>query len=149
MKWALFCHKKFLCYKSIFTFSWYSQHLDNNTKDDVPNGRTAVNIPGDTASPKAMKSPTSLQSDKRNMLRVEQTSHSPQHREQNSSKVGNHHNNNLNRTNSACLNNLILPLLSDVRLKDNFTKDQWIYIYFLILDYEHASHYSQQSQQQW
>jgi serine/threonine-protein kinase 24/25/MST4 len=84
----------------------------------VANGRTAVIIPGDLPSPKALKSPTSFQNDKRNMLRVEHTSNSPQHKEQNSAKVGNHHNNNLNRTNSACLNNLVLPLLSEVSLKD-------------------------------
>lgn len=99
-----------------------TQHLDNKVREEVTNGRTSVNIPSDAmASPKALKSPTTtLSSDRRNFVRVEQASLSPQHRadrEQNSAKAGNRHNNNLNRTNSACLNNLILPLLSDVRIE--------------------------------
>jgi hypothetical protein len=92
-------------------------------KEDVTNGRTAINIPGaDFSSPKSQKSPTSLPAvEKRSSIRLEPSSQSPQHttRDQNGAKVSNHHNNhnnNINKTNNACLNNLILPLLSEVRL---------------------------------
>lgn len=81
------------------------------------NGRTAnISIPGDAMlSPKLPKSPTSQAVvEKRNSLRQ----HEANAREKehlNGAKVGNHYNNN-SKVNSACLNNLILPLLSEVSL---------------------------------
>ena len=101
------------------------------------NGRTAINIPGDLPSPK-LKTPPVV-AEKRNSLRHEQKEQREHHREQrererhqdrerererehhNGAKVSNHHNNN-NKVNSACLNNLILPLLSDVSRVLKLTK---------------------------
>lgn len=69
------------------------------------NGRTAINIPGDMPSP---KSPQAVAVEKRNSMRQEQKEH-----HHNGAKVGGNHFNN-NKVNSPCLNNLILPLLSEV-----------------------------------
>lgn len=104
-----------------------SQTRENDNKEEVTNGRTAINIPGDLPSPKAKSPPVVVE--KRNSLRnselqqQQQASPQKEHREHhrdhhhNGAKVSNHHNNN--KTNSACLNNLILPLLSDVSRKKN------------------------------
>lgn len=73
------------------------------------NGRTAINIPGDLPSPKSKSPPAVVE--KWNSQRQEQRERDREHH--NGAKVSNHHNNN-NKVNSACLNNLILPLLSDV-----------------------------------
>lgn len=96
-------------------------------EETAMNGRTA-NIPGDShmmSSPKSPKSPTSQAVvEKRNSLRhnhqqeiVMSGGREKEHREHmNGAKVvGNHYNNN-SKVNSACLNNLILPLLSEVCL---------------------------------
>lgn len=101
-----------------------SQTRENDNKEEVTNGRTAINIPGDLPSPKAKSPPVVVE--KRNSLRnseqqqqqaLPQKEHREHHRDHhhNGAKVSNHHNNN--KTNSACLNNLILPLLSDVSRK--------------------------------
>lgn len=104
-------------------------HENDSMKDETAmNGRTAnINIPGDShkmsSSPKSPKSPTSHAIvEKRNSLRHSQQQEivvgggrEKEHREHmNGAKVvGNHYNNN-SKVNSACLNNLILPLLSEV-----------------------------------
>lgn len=64
-------------------------------KDESINGRTAISIPGDLPSP---KSPSAV-IEKRHSMRQD----AKEQREQ-------YH----NRTNNACLNKLILPLLSEV-----------------------------------
>jgi hypothetical protein len=68
------------------------------------NGLTAnISIPGDAMlSPKLPKSPTSQAVVEKHL---------------NGAKVGNHYNNN-SKVNSACLNNLILPLLSEVSCRE-------------------------------
>ena len=89
----------------------------------MTNGRTAINIPGDLPSPKSKSPPAVIE--KRNSIRHEQhqqqqqqqqqqqpKDHREHHHRANGAKVSNHNNNN--KVNSACLNNLILPLLSDV-----------------------------------
>jgi hypothetical protein len=109
------------------------QHFDrfqireNDNKEEPMNGRTAINIPGELPSPKSKTPP--VVAEKRNSLRHEQQQQQQppkEHRERererdrehhrdhhNGAKVSNHHNNN-HKVNSACLNNLVLPLLSDV-----------------------------------
>lgn len=91
------------------------QARENEHKDEPVNGRTAINIPGDLPSPKSKSPPAVVE--KRNSSRHEQpppSEHRERHRDHhNGANVSNHHNNN-HRVNSASLNNLILPLLSDV-----------------------------------
>lgn len=100
-------------------------HENESKKDDTTiNGRT-VNIPGDShkmsPSPKSPKSPTShAVVEKRNSMRHNQQQDNivggggREKEHMNGAKVvGNHYNNN-SKVNSACLNNLILPLLSEV-----------------------------------
>lgn len=90
------------------------QSRDNDVKEESVNGRTAINIPGDLPSPKSKSPPAVVE--KRNSLRSEQQQKKEpreHHRDHNGAKVSNHHINN-NKVNSACLNNLILPLLSEV-----------------------------------
>lgn len=104
-------------------------HENDSMKEEIVNGRTAsINIPGDimmssSSSPKSPKSPSSQAVvEKRNSMRQQDVMSSSggrekEHREHvNGAKVGNHYNNN-SKVNSACLNNLILPLLSEVSLK--------------------------------
>lgn len=94
--------------------AYRKKQFQNDNKDEQINGRTAINIPGDLPSPKSKAPPAVVE--KRNSLRQEQKEHREHHRDRehhNGAKVSNHHNNN-NKVNSACLNNLILPLLSDV-----------------------------------
>lgn len=95
------------------TVAYRMKQFQNDNKDEPINGRTAINIPGDLPSPKSKAPPAVVE--KRNSLRQEQKEHRDHHRDQhhNGAKVSNHHNNN-NKVNSASLNNLILPLLSDV-----------------------------------
>lgn len=109
-------------------------HENDSMKDETAmNGRTAnINIPGDShlmsPSPKSPKSPTShAVVEKRNSLRHSQQQEivvgggrEKEHREHmNGAKVvGNHYNNN-SKVNSACLNNLILPLLSEITSNRN------------------------------
>lgn len=90
------------------------QSRETDAKEEPVNGRTAINIPGELPSPKAKSPPAVVE--KRNSLRNDQPQKKEpreHHRDHNGAKVSNHHNNN-NKVNSACLNNLILPLLSDV-----------------------------------
>lgn len=77
--------------------------------EESVNGRTAISIPGDLPSSKS-KSPPIVE--KRHSQRSDSKDSRDNHR--NSAKLSNHHNNNNSKVNSACLNNLILPLLSDV-----------------------------------
>lgn len=99
---------------------------DSMKEETTLNGRTAnINIPGDShlmsSSPKSPKSPTShAVVEKRNSLRHSQQQEivvgggGREKEHMNGAKVvGNHYNNN-SKVNSACLNNLILPLLSEV-----------------------------------
>ena len=104
------------------SYEYFPQTRENDNKEEKMNGRTAINIPGELPSPKAKSPP--VVAEKRNSLRSDQASqpkereqreHREHHRDHNGAKVSNHHNNN--KTNSACLNNLILPLLSDVSLR--------------------------------
>lgn len=95
-------------------------HENESLKEEVVNGRTAnISIPGDVMSPssKSPKSPSShAMAEKRNSLRQQEVggAREKEHREHmNGAKVGNHYNNN-SKVNSVCLNNLILPLLSEV-----------------------------------
>lgn len=98
-----------------------SQVRENDKKEEAHNGRTAINIPGEPSSPKSKTPPAVVE--KRHSTRHEQPAPPKEHRERdrerehhrdhNGAKVSNHHNNN-HKANSACLNNLILPLLSDV-----------------------------------
>lgn len=102
------------------------QVRENDHKEEPMNGRTAINIPGDLPSPKSKTPPAVVE--KRNSSRHEQQQPSPkEHREHhrdhhNGAKVSNHHNNN-HKVNSACLNNLILPLLSDVSQSNRTRND--------------------------
>ena len=86
-------------------------HENESLKEEGVNGRTAnISIPGDVMSPssKSPKSPSSLRQQEVGGAREKE------HREHvNGAKVGNHYNNN-SKVNSVCLNNLILPLLSEV-----------------------------------
>jgi hypothetical protein len=109
-------------------------HENDSKKDETAlNGRTAnINIPGDShmmsSSPKSPKSPPSqsVAIEKRNSLRHNQEivvggGNGREKEHMNGAKVvGNHYNNN-SKVNSACLNNLILPLLSEVSCVCVFT----------------------------
>lgn len=94
-------------------------HENESLKDDVVNGRTAnISIPGDVMmSPsKSPKSPSQSQTtmvEKRNSMRQQEVGGAREKEHMNGAKVGNHYNNN-SKVNSVCLNNLILPLLSEV-----------------------------------
>lgn len=128
-------------------------HDNESIKDDVVNGRTAsINIPGDvmmspsSKSPKSPSSTTPNMVENRNSLRHQQEVvgiggnvsgvREKEHREHvNGAKVGNHYNNN-SKVNSACLNNLILPLLSEVSFLHLFVSHCdcfYSFILFLII----------------
>lgn len=101
----------------LLLIDWVLQKRESEIKEEPVNGRTAISIPGDLPSPKSKPPPTVVE--KRNSHRQEQKEpreHSREHH--NGAKVSNHHNNN-NKVNSASLNNLILPLLSDVSSVEN------------------------------
>lgn len=117
------------------------------------NGRT-VSIPGDVMMSPSSKSPKSPSSqanivEKRNSMRQQEVggAREKEHREHvNGAKVGNHYNNN-SKVNSVCLNNLILPLLSEVShatflvalslLSADFLS-LWWFIIIAVVEYFHA-----------
>lgn len=85
-------------------------------KEDNFNGQSAAIIPGE--SPKS----TAASVEKRNSMRMEQSERDQNQREKNGSsltQISNSkmpsYNNNI-KSNSGCLNNLIIPLLSEVSL---------------------------------
>lgn len=85
--------------------------IDHEVKEDARNGRTAINIPSsEIPSPKSPQSAV----EKRNSFKFHEQK---EHREHNGAKSGNLYNNN--KVNSACLNNLILPLLSEITSNRN------------------------------
>lgn len=93
-------------FKYFIFFKYILKTIEHEVKEDTRNGRTAINIPScEIPSPKSPQSAV----EKRNSFKFQEQK---EHREHNGSKSGNLYNNN--KVNSACLNNLILPLLSEV-----------------------------------
>ncbi|KAG5682110.1 hypothetical protein PVAND_011489 [Polypedilum vanderplanki] len=86
---------------------------ENDKREESLNGCSTISIPGSDLSP---KSPTHSMLEKRNSTSTSRQEQQQQTDERvggmKGAKMSNHFNNN--KVNSACLNNLILPLLSEI-----------------------------------